>query len=137
MITSVLAKLPHLHPGRRRGVTTALACAQLPRKGGSSDKSCISNPHLLLVLATARKCTAAPSCMLRSSGPRSTYPCWEKVSTTVSPRFLRISLLPSARSAAELDAMGYSPPTPTPTTQKARHILATFTKLSHRRLQPG
>ena len=39
-------------------------------------------------------------------------PCWLKVSTTISPRRFRSSGSPSARSAAELAARGYSPPTP-------------------------
>lgn len=46
--------------------------------------------------------------------------CWLNVSSTVSPRRRRIERLPSARSAAELEAQGYSPPTPTVQWQRQR-----------------
>ncbi len=54
----------------------------------------------------------ASSRMMHSVLLRLPQPCWLNVSTTVSPRRCRIALLPSARSAAELEATGYSPPTP-------------------------
>ena len=41
-------------------------------------------------------------------------PCMEKTQTTVSPRRAESCLVASARSLADVEATGYSPPTPTP-----------------------
>lgn len=48
----------------------------------------------------------------RSALRGSPQPCWLNTRTTFSPRRRRVALLPSAFSAAELEATGYSPPTP-------------------------
>lgn len=64
-----------------------------------------------------RESRTACTCHSNPTGPQWPHwqpTCWEKVSTVISPRFLRVSGQPSARSAAEEEAIGYSPPTPTP-----------------------
>lgn len=82
-------------------------------------------PQAFAQRRTCASDTASPvaPCMASSSAMHSVLdrlpqPCWLKVSSTVSPRRRRISLLPSARSAAEAEAHGYSLPTPAGETKR-------------------
>lgn len=75
-------------------------------------KSTTNSYCFLLNSQTAQLSRSKQRLPLGSPAPRSPQPCWLNTSTTASPRRRRIALLPSAFSAAELEATGYSPPTP-------------------------